>query len=449
MEKTTKLLAIVLLALFLFTTVFTFILFEETHRLTDEIQILKTTARTPNGYDYVIFQDGADVKAKNAQNQIEFTSTDISEVLNEVAKHGSRIEIQSGYYALSGNVEILNRKDVTILADGVALQCNGHKIGIYGDNYELSQSNTLEGLMIINGSIRIENSYRTKISSVTFENCTIAALELANSNTWTEATQIEDSHFEHCKRGIVFETPTFQGTDSYSKTEIIDCNFNVYDGATGIVVESEASFVDGSVRDIRIWLKNSSQSESQTGIYLAGSMMNTYLSSVVFESFTNQTTVPDAVRCGILYSNSVSETPIIGSGVQFLGDFTNFIYNSGGAHVYGVGGLFKGERLLNFSKTEIVHAYPLRIADFDLELTVSNISPKEAITVTIGTNFIDQTQLTYKIEFKEDGSRWLTNNEKYEIYPSRNLLNSFSLNTDSSISDSNAEIYIRWIADTA
>jgi hypothetical protein len=445
-ERATKLFAMGLITSLLFTSVLAYVLLERTDSLTDEIQNLKNTLNTPNGYDYVVFQDGAYVKAKNAQNQIEFTSNDFSTVLNKAVESGSTINVQSGRYVLNSDIKLCNRSYVVVSAQGVTLQGNGHKIIIYGDSYEISQYNRLEGLMIIDGTIRIENSYRTKISGVTFENCTVA-VELANSYTWTEATRIDDAHFERCQKGIVFETPVFNGTNSYSKTEISNCNFNIYDSATAITIEDNANFVDGTIRDVRFWLKNSSATQSQTGIYLAGSMMNTYLTEVVFESFTNRTDFPNTDRFGLYYSESTLEPPIIGSGVQFLGDFTNPVNNPSNEHVYGVGGLFKGK--LSFSKTEIVHAYPLRIADFDLELTVSNMLPNEVLTVNVTTNFVDQSQLSTQIQFAQDGSRWLSNNEKYEIYPSRNLLNSIALYVDSSVSNSEAQVAVRWVAETA
>ncbi len=67
-----------------------------------------------------------------------------------------------------------------IVGDGATMIGNGHKIIVSGDNYTNSEYTTISGLTIINGTIRIENSFGTTISNMIFEN-TLTGIELANT----------------------------------------------------------------------------------------------------------------------------------------------------------------------------------------------------------------------------------------------------------------------------
>ena len=69
-----------------------------------------------------------------------------------------------------------------IISDGATIIGNGHKIIISGDNYTSSQYVTISGLTIINGTVRIENSFGTTISNMIFEN-TSTCIELANTKS--------------------------------------------------------------------------------------------------------------------------------------------------------------------------------------------------------------------------------------------------------------------------
>jgi hypothetical protein len=135
-------------------------------------------------YDYLIFKDGASTKAKNGKNgAIDFSSTNASSVLQQAIAQKNNIYIKSGEYNLSSDILLYNKRNARIISDGATLSCNRKKIIIQGDNYTRSQYNILSGLEIINGTVRIENSFRTTITNMIFRNCA-TAIELVNTDLW-------------------------------------------------------------------------------------------------------------------------------------------------------------------------------------------------------------------------------------------------------------------------
>src|SRR4030042_1756420 len=205
-------------------------------------------------YDFVVFQDGDLYKAKNqASGVVDFTSGDAAEVINGALAEGKTVYIKAGSYALRSDVHIYNKENAKIVSDGGRIIGNGKKLIIKGDNYTASQNNLLSGLTVINGTVRIENSFGTTVSNMLFEDCS-TAIELANSATWSEGTRIEDSRFINSTSAIVFRTPTGNGTGSYASSEIRRCFFNLLDNSVGIVVERLAGLSDRRPQDITTWV---------------------------------------------------------------------------------------------------------------------------------------------------------------------------------------------------
>src|SRR3989304_2290438 len=120
-------------------------------------------------YDFVVFQDGDLYKAKNqASGVVDFTSSDASEVINGALAEGKTVYIKAGSYALRSDVQMYNKENAKIVSDGARIIGNGKKLIIKGDNYTASQSNLLSGLTVINGTVRIENSFGTTVSNMQF-----------------------------------------------------------------------------------------------------------------------------------------------------------------------------------------------------------------------------------------------------------------------------------------
>jgi len=170
----------------------------------------------------------------------------------------------------------------------------------------------ISGLTIINGTIRIENSFGTTITNVIFENTT-TGIELANTKSWSENTKIEDCYFINATEGIAFRTPVGNATGSYESSQINRCFFNLRDNSIGLNVEPLAEFSDSQIQDVRMWMGQDGVS-NQTGILLGGTMTQSLLVGVVFESFTDQ---PNS-----MYPIDIEQTakypPILDGGVSFL-----------------------------------------------------------------------------------------------------------------------------------
>jgi hypothetical protein len=384
-------------------------------------------ARSPaEEYDYIIFQDGALTKAKNGMNgAIDFSSANASSVIQQAIAQGNSVYIKFGEYSLSSDILLYNKKNARIIGDGASMKCNCKKIIVQGDNYARSQYNFLSGLEIINGTVRIENSFKTTITNTIFKNCT-TAIELVNTETWSEGTKIENSHFINSLESIVFRTPIDNATGSYANTEINRCYFNLYrDNSVGIKVEADATFTDSLIQNVRVWIGEFSQ-ENQTGISVEGSMLQTLLQNVAFESFAESPINLYGVEIG-----QPAEPPIIGGGVSFLGKWTARVYNPFNKWIFGVGGAFKRENVSapvgldnEYGPTEIIHAYPLKITSFKARIRIGGaFSYGEILTIRFRLELIDNAITTSVTKsFNQTSELWLGDEDLFELAPSENVI---------------------------
>lgn len=377
-------------------------------------------------FDYVIFREGDMVKGKNVKTGgVDFAATNASSVFTHVLRHGNNVYIKSGEYMLEADFLMWNKKNVRIVGDRATLRCNGKKIVFLGDNFTRSQYNHLSDFEIINGTIRVENSFATTISNVVFRDCTLG-LEIANTNTWSEGTKIEDCHFINCIESLVFRAPSGPSTGSYANTQIERCYFNLHRrGSTGIVVQENAGFTDSLVQNVRMWMGEFSQ-EDQIGISIAGSMLQTLLENVIFESFAQS---PHEIYGFKLIETA--EPPILGGGVTFLGNWTARINNPHGVWIYGSTCSFKRENVnitvgLNeeYGPTQIINAYSLRITSFKARIRVSGtFYNKENVTVRLRLEFIDNT-VSQEVEkvFNQTDTIWLDDDDVISLAPASNII---------------------------
>ena len=386
-------------------------------------------AQNNSTYDYIIFRDGDTAKARNGTTgTIDYASTDDSYVINAAIAQGSNIYIKQSTYTLNSDIVIQNKKNAQIISDGAIINAAGKKIIIRGDNYTLSQYNLLSGLDIINGTVRIEDSFKTTITDMTFENSQ-TALELASNATWSEGTKIENSHFVDCVEGIVFRSPTGNATGSYANTEISRCYFNLVDNSAGIIVEPLAQFSDSLMQNVRIWQGENGERDNQTGILMRGTMKQTMLSSVVFESFVGENKPVQVYAINIDTNEINYSAPILAGGNSFLGTFTARVYNQYNKWIYGLGGLFKDNKSIavglnnSYGTENITSNYPFTIADFKAEIHVWGIASDESITVKLVFEFIDHSQSTgIEKTFTSRSDVWLNETEVISQYPSQNVL---------------------------
>jgi cell division protein YceG involved in septum cleavage len=178
-----RLLAVVIFILLFLSVLNTYLILEQNRALQD--------AAHDSTYDYVIFQDGTTYKAVNqASGSTEIVSDMASQVINQSLAKGNAVYLKPGNYTLTSDVQVHNKINAKIVSDGASIMGNGHSIIVRGDNYTFSQNNLVSGLTIVNGTLRIENSFGTTVQDMAFVNCS-TALELANTATWTEGTTIE------------------------------------------------------------------------------------------------------------------------------------------------------------------------------------------------------------------------------------------------------------------
>ncbi|HUT17036.1 MAG TPA: hypothetical protein VMW84_01920 [Acidobacteriota bacterium] len=411
--------ALILIIALALSAVNTYLIFDLRRALED--------AAHDSTYDYVIFQDDGMYKAKNqASGYIDFTSTTASLVISQAIAKGNTVYIKPGNYSLSSDVQVYNKKNAKLVSDGATIIGNGKKIVIKGDSYASSQNNFVSGLTIINGTLRIENSFGTTVSNMAFVNSS-TALELANTETWSEGTKIEDCRFGNSRESIVFRTPTGNGTGSYASSEISRCFFSIFDNSVGIKVEYLAEFSDSQLQDVRMWMGENGFIRNQTGLLVDGSMHQTLLSGVVFESFADY---PEQ-----LYAISLGETsitpPILAGGISFLGNWTARIHNPFNKWISGLGAVFKQENLnipigLNgqYGPTENIQLRPLTIADFKPKIHVQgSFANNETVTVRFRLEFVDNV-ISQSVEksFSNATTLWLDDDDILKMLPSQNVI---------------------------
>jgi len=384
-------------------------------------------AANDSPYNYVIFQDGDTYKARNQETgSVDIASVDASLVISQAAAKSNTLYIQLGNYTLNSDVQVSNKQNMKIVSDGASIIGNSNKLTIKGDNWTRSQHNSISGLKIVNGTLRIENSFETTVTDIMFINCSVA-LEIANTETWSECTKIEDCHFINSNTGIVFKTPTGNSTGSYASSKINRCFFNIIDDSVGIVVEQRAEFSDSQMQNVRMWLGENNLMRNQTGLLVKGSMHQALLSGVVFESFADN---PDQLYAIALGETSITP-PILADGVSFLGNWTAKIHNPFHKWIYGNGAVFKQENLnvpigvsRQYGSTVAFHLRPLTIADFKPKIQVQgSFVRNETITVRFHLQFLDNV-ISPSVEktFTNSTTLWLDDDDLLRMLPSQSVI---------------------------
>ncbi|MBN1245117.1 hypothetical protein JXA31_05945 [Candidatus Bathyarchaeota archaeon] len=433
-----RIFALILVIALALSAVNTYLIFDLRRALED--------AAHDSPYDYVIFQDGNMYKAKNqASGYVDFTSADASPVISHALTEGNTVYIKPGNYTLSSDVQVYNKKNAKILSDGATIIGNGKKLVIKGDSYAGSQDNLVSGLTIINGTLRIENSFGTTVSSMAFVNSS-TALELANTETWSEGIKIEDCRFVNSRESIVFRTPTGNSTGSYASSQISRCFFNIHDDSVGITVEYQAEFSDSQLRDVRMWMGENGM-RNQTGLLVDGSMHQTLLSGVVFESFADY---PDQ-----LYAISLGETsvtpPILAGGISFLGNWTAKIHNPFGKWISGLGAVFKQENLNipiglsgQYGATQEFHLRPDTISSFKPKIQVQgSFATNETITVRFRLEFVDNI-ISRSVEksFTNSTTLWLSDDDVLRLFPSQSIIWAILVDAKASSATTDATVQV-------
>jgi hypothetical protein len=397
-------------------------------------------------FDYVIFQEQGLIKAKNqTSGSVDFSSATASLVISQALATGNSVFIKAGNYPLSADVFVFNKRNARIVGAGANVQGNGYKIVMKGDNYTLSQNNIISGLTITNATLRIENSFAVTVSDLTFQNCS-TALELVNTETWTEGTVIENCRFISSGQAIAFRTPSANGTGSYASTEIKHSFFNLADDSVGINVEPLAEFSDSQLDNVRMWLGENGVT-NQTGLRVDGSMFQTTLSNVVFESFASAPVNFYAISVGA----TANPTPILGGGISFLGNWTARVYNPSSRWISGQGSLFRRINVdiqlgLNNSYGEAtnLHARPLTITSFKPRIQIQgSFGNGETVTVRFRLEFVDNV-VSESVEktFTNTTTSWLSDDDLLKLFPSQDVVWAILIDAKSSSAASSAIVKV-------
>jgi hypothetical protein len=390
-------------------------------------------------YDFVVYKENGFVVSKNGKTgSVEFNTTDASDAFNYALSEGNSVFVKSDgdSYTLNSDVRFENKKSARLDSDGATLACWGNRILVYGDDFQHSQNNQISGFILVNGTVRIENSFKTTVTNMIFRE-SLVGVELAISNTWTEGTEIDTVHFDRCVQGIVFRTNTSEAsagknsTGSYGSTALSRSYFNQLDNSVAITVERDAEWTDGQMRNVRIWIAEFGK-HNQTGLLLNvnASMYQTLLDGVVFESFAKGNLV-DCELYGVRIEKTVYQTPILQAGVSFLGDWTARINNPYCNWVASVGSVFKLENMsvpvghfVYPSQPIAVQLQPQMISSFKPQIMVQgDFEGNETVIVRFRLELVDNT-VTAEVEktFNGNGSLWLSDDDMMLLYPSQNVL---------------------------
>lgn len=425
---------VALLALSVFNT---YLIFERTRGPVDTSAI---------SYDFVVTQVGSNYQVKNMlTGYTTSTSESASYAINGALARGKAVYLNPGTYILDQDVLVSNKMNAKIVSDGATVLGNGHKIIITGDNYTTSKYAVISGLTLIDATIRIENSFATTVSNIVFEN-TSTAIELANTNSWSEYTEITDCHFINATEGIAFRTPTGNATGSYASSQINRCFFNLRDNSVGINVEPLAELSDSQIQNVRFWLGEDGRT-NQTGLKVDGSMYQTLLFGVVFESFTDDPNNMYAIDIG----QTANPAPILDGGVSFLGNWTSRVHNPYSIWISGIGSAFDRENVnvpvgLNneFGDNVTIQTLPLKIFNFKPKIEVDgSFGNSEVVTVRIRFEYVDNVMSSSVVKtFTSSGAVWLTDDEMMQLYPSQSVIWAVIVDAKSSAGATNAAVIV-------
>ena len=399
-----------------------------------------------SGYDYVVSQNGNNYQLKNMlTGSTSSASGSVSSAVNSALAKGHSVYFDRGTYVLNKDVLVSDKVNAKIGGDGAIIRGNGHKIIIYGYNFSTSQYASVSGLTVINGTLRIENSFGTTVTDMVFENTSVG-IELANTNTWSENTQIDNCYFINATQGIVFETPTGNATGSYASSDIERCFFNIRDNSVGINVEESAQFSDSQMQNVRMWMGQDGHT-NQTGLLIDGSMYQTLLTSVVFESFTDAPNSMYAVDLG----KDCNPAPMLDGDVNFLGTWTANIHNPYSKWISGVGSAFNRQNVNvpvgvngQYGANATIQAVPLNIYSFEPKIQVQGgFANNETITVRIRLLLADNVISNSVTQvFTGNDAAWLSNDQILTLFPSQNIIVGIVFDAQSSAAATNAVVTV-------
>jgi hypothetical protein len=398
-------------------------------------------------YDFVLSIDGGNYNLKDVlTGYVSAQSDDASVPLNKALSEGKSVYLNPGTYTLTNDVEVTDKLNSKIAGDDATIIGNGKEIVIYGEDYTVSQYALVSGLTIINATIHIENAFATTIQNCKFINCT-TGIEFTNTNTWSEYNKIVDCQFQNVTEGIAFRSPAGNATGSYSSSIIERCLFNLQDNSVGINVEPLAELSDSQLQTVRFWMGENGQNNNQTALKVNGSMYQTLLIGVVFESFTVDPIDIYAIDIG----QTCNPAPTLDGGVTFLGSLTARIHNPHSIWLSSTDTAFSETNLSvmvgtsnQYGQTTTIQRRPLAIQDFKPKIDVAgNFADGQTVTLRIRLQYIDNSiSLPFTAEFTNATSVWLTDDQLLTLYPSQNIIWAILVDAKTTVASTDATIQV-------
>jgi len=411
-------------------------------------RIYDTWQTDSSEFEYVVSQqpNSSSFQVRNTFTKeviTDFISPSLA--INYALSMGNTVYLK-GPFDLTEDIVISNKWNTKLVGDTAVINANGYSIIIQGKDHTYSRYHLVSGLILNNGTLRVKNTFGVTITNIVFQDSPVG-IEFANDNTWTEGSKIENCHFINCTEGIAFRTPKGdKATGSYESTELNRCYFNQYNNSIAINVESKAELSCSQLQNVRIWIGEYGNNVNQTGLRMAGSMSQSLLVNVIFESFSE---APD-----LLFGIDIAETaftmPILQSGVSFLGQWTAEIHNPHAIWLSAAGGSYFSQKNLSvdiglsgaFGASTTITADTLNVVSFKPKIEVNgSFNHGETITVRVKLCFIDNTYSDeVKKTFTSSSTVWFTDDEMLNMYPSQNIVRAIiidatcnSISTDATI----------------
>jgi hypothetical protein len=180
------------------------------------------------------------------------------------------------------------------------------------------------------------------------------------------------------------------------------------------------------MQNVRFWLGEQTRT-TQTALLVDGSMYQTLLFGVVFESFAVDPVYMYAIDLG----PNCDPAPILDGGVSFLGNWNARIHNPFSIWISGVGSIFDRENENvpvgtnnQYGENISIQVRPLKIFSFKPKIEVAgSFSEGETVMVRIRLEMIDNVVSNSIVKtFTASNSTWITDDEILDMFPSQSII---------------------------
>jgi len=219
----------------------------------------------------------------------------------------------------------------------------------------------------------------------------------------------------------------------------------IKNNGVGINVEHLAEFSDSQMQTVRFWMGEGG-TNNQTALRVDGSMYQTLLFGVVFESFTPDPNDIFAIDLG----ETCNPAPILDGGVSFLGSWTARVHNPFGVWVSGVGSVFERSATIpvgingQFGENKSIESRPLTIFSFKPKIEVSgSFSHNETLTVRVRIEYIDNVvSSSVSRTFTSNSAVWFTDDEMMRLLPSQSIVWAILVDAKVNVGSSDASVKV-------